>query len=341
MHPSPFTSSVPPKDVRPTACSTLTSPLGPPLSRNGIVNRISLPRRPQEVLRHRLGDLSRLGPLPDRVEVLAPVLGVEVDEGLGGLGIPPDLAQESRVGGAHQLLAHDVQTVGHVVADDVVVVHEGALALGTVVVDVVVERLTHQVQTVQVVQTLDVGGKAAAVLGVDLDLLALQPGFEALADGNGEAAICGVVSRARDVGVEGDISQLMPSDSQAASTSGPAPNRNAFSLMNEPLKRTVWYALSTSATMGAISRSAYAPRSAVESSQYFWTCCKQDLSVVRLPAQAPRPKEASNARIAVPIAAQVGTRRETRGSDAPELSQNAFSQSSEDLKSLSRGLSMR
>lgn len=69
------------------------------------------------------------------------MLSIEIHKRLRILGIPPDLAQQSRVRRTHQLLADDVQTMRDVVLHDVVGVDEGALTPRTVVVDVVIERL--------------------------------------------------------------------------------------------------------------------------------------------------------------------------------------------------------
>lgn len=41
------------------------------------------------------------------------------------------------------------------------------------------------------VESFDVRREAAAVLGVDLDLIMGEPGFGGFADGNGYASICG------------------------------------------------------------------------------------------------------------------------------------------------------
>lgn len=52
-----------------------------------------------------------LGPVSDHLKVAADVLCVEIRKGLWVIFIPPDLAQESNVDCAHQLLPEDVHTV--------------------------------------------------------------------------------------------------------------------------------------------------------------------------------------------------------------------------------------
>jgi len=59
--------------------------------------------------------------------------------------------------------------------NDVVIVLECPVTLGFVVIVVPMKRLSHEVQTVEVMQSFDVGGEATAVFGVDLDLVRFQP----------------------------------------------------------------------------------------------------------------------------------------------------------------------
>lgn len=74
-------------------------------------------------------------------------------------------------------------------SDDGFVVYEGAGSERAVVVDVVVERLTDQVETVQVVQAFDVCGETAAVLRIDLDLCWRETCFFGIFDGNSDSAV--------------------------------------------------------------------------------------------------------------------------------------------------------
>jgi len=145
---------------------------------------IARPRRQQEVPRHLLRDLPGLGPRPDGLEVPTLVVGVEIDKRLHGLGKHPDLPEDADVDGAHQLLADDVHAVRGVHAHDVIVVHEGALAERLVVVVVPLQGLPHQVEAVEVMQAFDVGGVAAAVFGVDLDVVGRNSGGGGLVFGD-------------------------------------------------------------------------------------------------------------------------------------------------------------
>lgn len=83
------------------------------LPRNRRVYQITFFQGLQKVVRDSRRQLPLLSPLSDRVEVLALVLGVEIDEGLGCVNIPPHLAQESGIWLAHQLLADDVEAVSY------------------------------------------------------------------------------------------------------------------------------------------------------------------------------------------------------------------------------------
>ena len=59
---------------------------------------------------------------------------------------------------------------------DMVIVLEGAVTASVVVVEVIIECLSEEIQTVEVVETFDVGGKAAAVFGIDLDVVGRETG---------------------------------------------------------------------------------------------------------------------------------------------------------------------
>lgn len=102
---------------------------------------------------------------------------IEVNKCLGIFSIPPYLAKETSIRCAHQLLSDDVQTVRDVILYDVVLIDECTFALGAVVVNVVVQRLADEVQTVKMVKAFDVGGESTSVLGVNLHLIWLQSGF--------------------------------------------------------------------------------------------------------------------------------------------------------------------
>jgi hypothetical protein len=49
------------------------------------------------------------------------------------------------------------------------VVDESTFSFGAIVIDVVVKTLTNEVETMQMVETFNIGGEATTVLGVDLD----------------------------------------------------------------------------------------------------------------------------------------------------------------------------
>lgn len=135
--------------------------------------------------------------------------------------------------------------------DDVVVVHEGTFAFGPVVVDIVVEGLPQEVEAVQVVESFDVGGEAAAVFGVDLYLVGFQTGAYGLVDWESETSVWDG-SASVEILFWYLYLQFTPRDSHAASVSGPAGPRNSFVFIKEPLNRTLWYSTSTSAEIGAV-----------------------------------------------------------------------------------------
>jgi hypothetical protein len=49
------------------------------------------------------------------------------------------------------------------------IVDESTFSFGAVVIDVVVETLPNEVETMQMMETFNIGGEATAVLRVDLD----------------------------------------------------------------------------------------------------------------------------------------------------------------------------
>jgi hypothetical protein len=118
---------------------------------------------------------------------------------------------------------------------DELFVGEGALAERLVVVVVPVEGLTQQVEAVQMVQAFDVGGVAAAVFGVDLDVVGCDSGGGGLVFGDDYGMIWrrGLVSD--DERGEGS-KHSAPRASHAASTSGPAGFRYMVSYRKDPLK---------------------------------------------------------------------------------------------------------
>lgn len=89
-----------------------------------------------------------LRPFPDRLVVPAPVLRIEVHErhrSLFYVWLVPDLTKYANIGNAHQLLAQNVQAMGHMIADDVFAVHEGPLFLLFVVIIIPLECLSEKV----------------------------------------------------------------------------------------------------------------------------------------------------------------------------------------------------
>jgi hypothetical protein len=70
---------------------------------------------------------------------------VEIDERFWFLREDPDLAEHSRVNGAHELLAENIEAVGYVDFNDVLLVFEGTLSEFFVVVVVVEEAFAEKV----------------------------------------------------------------------------------------------------------------------------------------------------------------------------------------------------
>jgi hypothetical protein len=65
----------------------------------------------QEILGRVYGQLIIFGPLADLVEVFASVARVEVGVGLRVVWVDPDLAEDTGVGCAHELLSEYIETV--------------------------------------------------------------------------------------------------------------------------------------------------------------------------------------------------------------------------------------
>lgn len=83
-------------------------------SRHMVEHSVTGPWTCQEVFWYLHRHLPILRPLPDRIEVLAHMLRVEVHERLWHFLIwrlPPHLAQYANVHSAHELLSDDVKTV--------------------------------------------------------------------------------------------------------------------------------------------------------------------------------------------------------------------------------------
>jgi hypothetical protein len=75
------------------------------------------------------------------------MLSVEIHKSLRSFRIPPDLSQQSGIRGAHQLLSDNIQTMRDMVPNNGAVVDESTFSFGAVVIDVVVEALTNEVET--------------------------------------------------------------------------------------------------------------------------------------------------------------------------------------------------
>jgi hypothetical protein len=80
-------------------------------SRNVLIYRITFLRWLQEIRRDVFWKLMILRPLANGVEVFAFVPGIEIDICFRPFRVPPNLAQNSGIDRAHELLANDVQTV--------------------------------------------------------------------------------------------------------------------------------------------------------------------------------------------------------------------------------------
>jgi hypothetical protein len=129
------------------------------------------------------------------------------------------------------------------------------------------QTLSQQIQTMQMMQSLDVSRVAAAVFGGDLDLGWEKAGLGGEVNGDDCAAVwellggvqyCGWgmgTGEERNGDRRGEI-QSTPRDCHAASTSGDAGCRKMFSFMREPLKRWMEKEISTSSSTGAAPSSA-------------------------------------------------------------------------------------
>lgn len=79
---------------------------------NLIIDSITWLRWLQEILWNLCRQLILLSILADSFKVFALMLCVEIHVRLWVIGMDPNLAQDSSVNGAHELLSQDVQTVG-------------------------------------------------------------------------------------------------------------------------------------------------------------------------------------------------------------------------------------
>jgi hypothetical protein len=70
-----------------------------------------------------------------------------------------------------------------------IIIHEGTLSFGTVVIDIIEEGLSNEVEAVEMVQAFDVCWKSTTVLGTDLDLVMLESGFGCLVYWNCDCAV--------------------------------------------------------------------------------------------------------------------------------------------------------
>lgn len=114
-------------------------------SRNLGVDAIPHLWRLQEILWDVFRQLILLRPLTKLLKVAALVLGVEVDEWLGMVGVYPELTEDANVDGTHELLAYDIEAVCNMALDDKLVVFERALAQVSVMFVIVIVRLTKEV----------------------------------------------------------------------------------------------------------------------------------------------------------------------------------------------------
>lgn len=80
-------------------------------SRNLGVDAIPRLGRLQEIRWDVFRQLVLLSPLSELLEVAALVLGIEVDEWLGMVGVYPELTEDANIHGAHELLPYDIEAV--------------------------------------------------------------------------------------------------------------------------------------------------------------------------------------------------------------------------------------
>jgi len=52
-----------------------------------------------------------------------------------------------------------------------IIIHEGTLPLGTIIIDVVEERQTNKIETVEMMKAFNICWKSSSMLCIDLDLI--------------------------------------------------------------------------------------------------------------------------------------------------------------------------
>jgi hypothetical protein len=138
-------------------------------SRNLGVDAIPRLGRLQEIRWDVFRQLVLLSPLSELLEVAALVLGIEVDEWLGMVGVYPELTEDANIHGAHELLPYDIEAVCDMPFDDELVVFERALAQVSVMFVIIIVCLAKEVQTVKMVKTLNVDRISATIFFVYFD----------------------------------------------------------------------------------------------------------------------------------------------------------------------------
>ena len=79
--------------------------------------------------------------------------------------------------------------MGNVMADNEVVVHESTFAHRSIIIDVVEEGLSNEVEAVKVVQAFNICWEASSVFRVDLDLVMLESGLWTIAERDRKTSI--------------------------------------------------------------------------------------------------------------------------------------------------------
>lgn len=84
---------------------------------------------------------------------------------------------------AHELLPDNVKTVRDVMLHDVIIVRECALTFFVVVIVIVIQSLSDEVQAMKMMESFDIGWETSAVFLVDFNLIWLEAGFCGLTRG--------------------------------------------------------------------------------------------------------------------------------------------------------------
>lgn len=92
------------------------------------------------------------------------------------------------------MLTDDVEAMRDMVTNDHILIYKGAFSLRTVVVDIVIERLPEEIETVKMMEAFNVGGEATTVLGVYLYLVGFETRSWSFIDGNCKTSVLGNVS---------------------------------------------------------------------------------------------------------------------------------------------------